>query len=169
MKKYMRLITLALLLGLLLLPATFVKAASITSLSVTTSGSSISVSGTTEAVAGAVLVYDSTGETLVVMETFAVEDGSYSYTLSQTFSNGTYVVKVADYNGGDYATETVTVSEKTGTTTTTGTTTATGTTSTTTKSPKTGDSYLVYFWAMLMFSLAGIISVGVHAYRKEFK
>ncbi|MGN0494850.1 MAG: LPXTG cell wall anchor domain-containing protein [Lachnospiraceae bacterium] len=67
-------------------------------------GGKITVSGTATngTIACAIVVNDANNE-LVGMETCAVNsDNTYSYTLGNTFSNGTYTVKVADYNGGAF-------------------------------------------------------------------
>ena len=106
------LLTLVLSLGLFLVNIIQVQAATINTVNATSSSSGkITVSGTTDTtvLACAIMVYDSTGTTLKDMETCAANSGSYSYTLSQTFSTGTYVIKVADYAGGNYITTTVDV------------------------------------------------------------
>lgn len=90
-----------------------VLAGTVNSVNATVASNKITVSGITSAdtLACAILVYDQSGTTLQAMESCAVAaDNTYSYTLSQNFSAGTYVVKVADYDaGGAYATTTVTV------------------------------------------------------------
>ena len=89
-----------------------VLAGTISSVNATVVSSKISVSGTTSAdtLACAILVYDESGTTLQAMESCGVAaDNTYSYTLSQSFSAGTYIVKVADYDGGAYVTTMVTV------------------------------------------------------------
>lgn len=88
------------------------NARNITSLNTSSTGNKISVSGSTQdgVLAGAVMVYDKNGADLICMETFAVgEDSKYSYTLDRSFANGTYLVKVADYDGGTFEEKTVTV------------------------------------------------------------
>lgn len=89
-----------------------VLAGTVNSVNAIVASNKITVSGTTSAdtLACAILVYDQSGTTLQAMESCAVAaDNTYSYTLSQSFSVGTYVVKVADYDGGAYATTNVTV------------------------------------------------------------
>ena len=90
--------------------------------SVDTSGenNTIKVSGTTDAgvLACAVLVYDKAGSTLLGMETCAVTSGAYSYTMDKSFDAGNYVVKVADYDGGTFATKEVKVTNASTTPTT---------------------------------------------------
>ena len=101
---------LAVCMCFMLVPAT-VKAASILSLNASSSGSSISVSGTAETavLACAISVYDSSSN-LVAMESCGVNsDSTFSYTMTTSFANGDYTVKVADYNGGPYAVKAVTV------------------------------------------------------------
>ncbi len=88
-------------------------AANVTGLKVSGEDNSIKVSGSVEAgvLACAVLVYDSTGATLVGMETCAVNNNAYDYTMDKTFEKGNYVVKVADYEGGSFETANVTVTD----------------------------------------------------------
>ena len=154
MKKWMkRVLALSFVLCLLSIPTMTVYAGSVTSVSVSGANNKITVSGTTDAsvLACAVLVYDSAGTNLLGMETCAASGGAYSYTLTQNFAAGTYMIKVADYNGGDYATANVTV---TGTTTVAAATTSTATVATTAKSPKTGQNTLPVVLALLSGMLA---------------
>ena len=155
MKKWMkRVLALSFVLCLLSIPTMTVYAGSVTSVSVCGANNKITVSGTTDAsvLACAVLVYDSTGTNLVAMETCAASSGAYSYTLTQSFAAGSYVVKVADYNGGDYATANVTV---TGTTTVAaGTTGSSASVSSVPKSPKTGENTI----PVILIAFAGCIA-----------
>ncbi|MBQ8992364.1 hypothetical protein IJ090_02960 [Candidatus Saccharibacteria bacterium] len=68
----------------------------------------ISISGTAEAgtLAVAILVYDEAGSELLAMETASVSDENLYYA-EIGLTDGTYLVKVADYDGGDYKTATV--------------------------------------------------------------
>lgn len=104
LKKY---ITLMLAVFLLISMQTIsVNAKNISSVTATEENGVVTVSGTAEAgtLACAIFVYDSTGTTLMAMETCGVNDDSiYSYTMKTTLKEGTYVVKVADYDGGAYA------------------------------------------------------------------
>lgn len=153
-KNIKSLMTLAIVLGLIMLNTVSVYAANVTALNVSGTNNRIAVSGTTDAgvLACAILVYDSTGTNLVAMETCAASSGAYSYTLTQSFAAGTYMVKVADYNGGDYATANVTV---TGTTTVAaGTTGSSASVSSVPKSPKTGESTI----PVILIAFAGCIA-----------
>ncbi|MBQ9017311.1 hypothetical protein IJ103_03685 [Candidatus Saccharibacteria bacterium] len=68
----------------------------------------ISISGTAEAgtLAVAILVYDEAGSELLAMETASVSDENLYYA-EISLADGTYLGKVADYDGGDYKTATV--------------------------------------------------------------
>ena len=75
----------------------------ITSLTATQKDGTVSVSGTAEdgALAVAISVYDSAGEELISLETTSVsDDGTFSRDLK--LPNDDYMVKVADYEGGEY-------------------------------------------------------------------
>lgn len=102
-----------------------VSAKSISTLDVTDSNNKLTVSGTTEngVLAVAVMVYS--GEDLSHMETCSCNNNKYSCELSKTFAAGNYIVKVADYDGGDYITKNVVIS-------------------TTVNNPKTGDNIMKY-------------------------
>lgn len=74
----------------------------------------ITVSGTAEngMLAAAISVYNADGSSILFVETTSVNaDGTFSYSLD-TGARGTYVVSVADYDGGGTA-KTATVSETT--------------------------------------------------------
>lgn len=76
----------------------------------------VTVSGTASAdtLACAVLVYDATGANLVNMETCEVEDNNtFSYTLTTKLEAGTYVIKIADYDGGAFKESQLVVSSNT--------------------------------------------------------
>lgn len=117
MKKFTTiLLALVLSLSVIGILSTESNALNITSLNTSSTGSKISVSGSTQngVLAGAVMIYDKNGTNLVCMETFAVgADSKYSYTLDRSFANGTYLVKVADYDGGNFEEKTVTVKSST--------------------------------------------------------
>lgn len=151
--------TLALFLGLVFGNAAVAKAANITAINVNGDNNKISVSGSCDAsvLACAILVYDSTGATLVDMESCAANGGSYSYTLSNTFAAGDYVVKVADYNGGSYASKTVSVN---------GSATVAAAAPSTAKAPKTAENPI--FWVAFAFVglAAGLTAARV---RKAYK
>ena len=86
----------------------------ITSLTATQKDGVVSVSGTTEdgALAVAISVYDSTGENLISLETTSVSDDN-TFSREIELENDNYVVKVADYEGGEYKTVAVLAAEET--------------------------------------------------------
>ena len=63
-------------------------------------------------IAVAVLVYDSTGTNLVTMQTTQTNDDD-TFKTTITLDADTYVVKVANYNGGSYVEKKVTPSDDT--------------------------------------------------------
>ena len=72
-------------------------------------GSSMTVSGTTDAKAVAVQIRNSAG-TICGMGTLGVKDGAFSGTISNLrLPNGDYKIYVADYQGGTWAIDEVTV------------------------------------------------------------
>ena len=82
----------------------------ITSLSANISDQTITVSGTAESgvLATQVIVYDESGENIVAMQSTGVEaDNSFSTTIA-VGSGAKYIVKVADYDGGEYSSVAVT-------------------------------------------------------------
>ncbi|NLP17409.1 MAG: S-layer homology domain-containing protein [Clostridiales bacterium] len=88
----------------------------ISSLSASYSSGKVTVNGTTleDVLAVAVLLYDTDGSTLLRMETFGVNEGSFSAQISISLPSGTYTVKAADYNGGLYATTSFTYTSSSG-------------------------------------------------------
>lgn len=103
------------------------------------SNGEITVSGTVEnsMVAAAVNVYDASGENLITMRTTQINDDN-TFSTQISLDAGTYIIKVADYNGGEYKSLTVTPGSNT--------------TATDIKTPATGDNILVYI-------LIGILSI----------
>lgn len=73
------------------------------------SNGTISVSGTTDAgmLAVAISVYDKTGTNLIKLETTSVSGGTFSHEIE--IIEGEYQICVADYEGGECKTTTVTV------------------------------------------------------------
>lgn len=138
-----------------------IEAKNITSVNATASNGKITVSGTTEAgtLACAVMVYDETGANLVGMETCGVAgDNTYSYTLEMKFTNGTYVIKVADYDGGSYTTTNVTVSDETEAGTNAEESSEAGESSNTGNGPDTGDTYnMAILFSLILISGAGMV------------
>ncbi|MDD6193624.1 MAG: hypothetical protein PUB19_01850 [Lachnospiraceae bacterium] len=152
---YKLLFTLTLCLGLFVAVSVNAQAKTISSVSAVNSNGKITVSGTAEegTLACAVFVYDSTGSTLLDMETCEVNaDNSFRYQMSKTYDKGTYVVKVADYDGGSYKSTTVTVTE------------ATAAATTTVKSPKTSEMtpWHLVVAAMLLLGVAPILRRRCH-------
>lgn len=111
MKKLIRLIIPIILLTFIIFPGRQqVKAFEITSLNVTEKTDGISVSGTAQegTLAVVIAVYDEAGQNLVKMVTTSVDDlNAYSDTI--LMDKGKYIVKVADYEGGNFVTKSVTV------------------------------------------------------------
>ena len=100
-------------LAVAMIPAT-TRAKDIKTINASESNGKVSVSGTAEAgtLAVAVLVYDENGAELLAMETASVSDENLYYAEVE-LAEGTYLVKVADYDGGDYKTATVSPETKT--------------------------------------------------------
>ena len=92
----------------LVLPGYAVPAGGILSLTANYSGGSVSVSGTasSDILAVALLLYGTDGTTLLRMETVGVtlgeNENAFSGSISIPLSSGTYTVKAADYEGGDF-------------------------------------------------------------------
>lgn len=87
-----------------------VHASEVTTVNATLSNGVITVSGTTDSsvVSAAIWVYAQGGTEPVAMGTTAVTGGTYSYKFNDRKLTGdTYVVRVADYKGGDYKSVTV--------------------------------------------------------------
>lgn len=161
---------------ILLIPGVQAQAGTISSVSATAGTNEFTVSGVAgdDVLSVAIFVYDSTGKTLLQMKSVAV-DSNHTYTDTFEAEKGTYLVKVADYEGGAFSEANVTVgSTVTTTTTTTATTTTAATTAaaaataTTTNvaadETKTGDTAPI---AALM--LVAMVSFGtaVVVYRKK--
>ena len=99
----------------MLIPVKSVYAAEkkVTNLEVTQSNNKISVKGKTESgvLAVAIAVYNEKGTELITMQTTSVNsDNEFSDTIAQ--KEGNYLIKVADYEGGPYAEESLTVKEE---------------------------------------------------------
>lgn len=148
-----------------------VQAKTINTLNVTESNGKINVSGTTEdgVLAVAIMVYDSTESNLITMQTTSVgSDNNYSDTI--TIASGTYVIKVADYDGGEYITkkvteetkkedektETNTITENTITNTDTTVENTATDTNTISVNPKTGDN-IILFAIIFIIALTGLV------------
>jgi hypothetical protein len=87
---------------------------SITGLNAAYSNRRVLITGeTTEGMqAVAILILD--GDTLLRLVTVGVDNNSFSTAVNITLSAGTYTVKAADYEGGEYNTTTFTVAKSTG-------------------------------------------------------
>ena len=107
MKKVIASLIAVLALAVAIVPTT-TRAKEIKTINASEAGGKISVSGTAEAgtLAVAVMVYDEEGENLITFETAGVSDESLYY-FETEIPEGTYVVKVADYDGGNYKIATV--------------------------------------------------------------
>lgn len=117
---------------ILLIAGAQAQAGTISSVRATAGTNEITVSGVAgnEVLSVVIFVYDSTGKTLLQMKSVAV-DSNHAYTDKFEVEKGTYVVKVADYEGGAFSETKVTVGSIV-TTTTAPTTTTTTTKATTT-------------------------------------
>lgn len=109
MKKVLSILIIS-LLSFVVLPFN-VAAKSVKTLDVTESSNKITISGTTESDVLAVAVFVYSGTELVNMETCSNNSDNYSCELNKTFTEGSYVVKVADYNGGDYISKDITITK----------------------------------------------------------
>ena len=89
------------------------RAKEIKTINASEEGGKVSVSGTAEAgtLAVAVMVYDESGKDLIAFETAAVSDENIYYA-EISVAEGKYLVKVADYDGGDFKTATVSPAEQ---------------------------------------------------------
>ncbi len=96
---------LALALGAVAFGASIANAKDIKTLNASLDGETVAISGTADSktLAVAIMVYNEAGSELLAMQTAAVaDDGSYSSSID--LGSGTYLVKVANYEGGEYET-----------------------------------------------------------------
>ena len=115
MKRWLKKIIPVFVLTFILLgPAMKVQAGTIVSLSATPGTGKITVSGVAgnDVLSVMILLYDSTETNILQMQSVAV-DGSHAYQYTFNVEEGTYVVKVADYEGGAFESKTVTVTAPT--------------------------------------------------------
>lgn len=136
------------ILILVFIPFISVSAKEITTLDVSENNGVITVKGTAEAgtLAVAIMVYDSSEANLITMKTTSVaSDNSYKDTLE--VAPGNYVVKVADYDGGDYKIKSISSSKEQ--------------LSSKENNPQTGDKAMLYIIGLIA-SLIGLISVILH-------
>ena len=113
MKKIIRNILPALALALILImPGDKTMAGTIASIDASVKDGTVTVSGTADSgvLSVAIFVYDEAGENMLQMKSIAVaSDQKYSEDFK--LSDGKYLVKAADYEGGKFAETTVTVGE----------------------------------------------------------
>lgn len=156
MKKILNIIFIGLIL-VMLVPFS-VNAGNISTLNVTSKNNNITISGTTESgvLAVAVLVYSN--NELVHMDTCSNNNSNkYSCKLNKVFAIGNYTVKVADYNGGNYISKNISISDS-------------GQNSQTTDkeaNPKTFDNILIYV-GIGSLSVIGLVGAGLYLKKKKF-
>lgn len=113
MRKVIRNILPALALALILImPGDKTMAGTIASIDASVKDGTVTVSGTADSgvLSVAIFVYDEAGENMLQMKSVAVaSDQKYSEDFK--LSDGKYLVKAADYEGGKFAETTVTVGE----------------------------------------------------------
>ncbi len=113
MRKIIRNILPALALALILImPGDKTMAGTIASIDASVKDGTVTVSGTADSgvLSVAIFVYDEAGENMLQMKSVAVaSDQKYSEDFK--LSDGKYLVKAADYDGGKFAETTVTVGE----------------------------------------------------------
>lgn len=113
MRKIIRNILPALALALILImPGDKTMAGTIASIDASVKDGTVTVSGTADSgvLSVAIFVYDEAGENMLQMKSIAVaSDQKYSEDFK--LSDGKYLVKAADYEGGKFAETTVTVGE----------------------------------------------------------
>ena len=107
MKKVIAGFVATLALAAMIVPAT-TRAKDIKTVNASEANGKITISGTAEAgtLAVAIMVYDKAGSELMAMETAAVSNENLYYS-EITLAEDTYLIKVADYDGGNYQVKTV--------------------------------------------------------------
>lgn len=113
MRKIIRNILPALALALILImPGDKTMAGTIASIDAGVKDGTVTVSGTADSgvLSVAIFVYDEAGENMLQMKSVAV-DSDQKYSEGFKLSDGKYLVKAADYEGGKFAETTVTVGE----------------------------------------------------------
>ena len=111
-------------------------------------GGIVTVSGTAEngMLAATVYIYNEAGTKLVAYKTVKVSNNQYTAKLG--LPNGNYVIKAADYDGGEIKKTTLTV------------------TGSTIDNPKTGDKILTYV-GLLLISFGGLLGSALYLKRKK--
>lgn len=113
MRKIIRNILPALALALILImPGDKTMAGTIASIDVSVKDGTVTVSGTADSgvLSVVIFVYDEAGENMLQMKSVAVASDQ-KYSEGFKLSDGKYLVKAADYEGGKFAETTVTVGE----------------------------------------------------------
>ena len=113
-------------------------------------GTKITAKGTTDEnmLAVSVLVYDETGKTFIKMASGQVEDGKYEVNVDGFETGKKYIVRVSNYDGGDFLEQLVPKNEENKETT-----------------PDTNDDVLLWF----SLGLISIISLtGLAVYKRKF-
>lgn len=113
MRKIIRNILPALALALILImPGDKTMAGTIASIDASVKDGTVTVSGAADSgvLSVAIFVYDEAGENMLQMKSVAV-DSDQKYSEGFKLSDGKYLVKAADYEGGKFAETTVTVGE----------------------------------------------------------
>lgn len=111
MKKLLRISVTLLLIGLIAcMSALTCFAGTVNTLNTTVKNDTVLFNGTvdSETLAVSIMVYDKSGDNLVNIASAAV-DSQNEYNIEMQLPDGTYLVKVADYNGGKFLEKTVTV------------------------------------------------------------
>ena len=172
MKKILRISASLLLMALIACASVLTCfAGTVNALNTTVKDGAVLFNGTvdSETLAVSLMVYDQSGDNLVSIASAAV-DGKNEYSIEMQLSNGTYVVKVADYNGGKFLEKTVTVGgesakpeDKNDSSKPTETTdNKTEDTDEIPKSPQTGDNSNISLWICLLFvSVIGLSATAV--------
>ena len=142
-----------------------VYAGTVSSINATEKEGKITVSGTVDSGVYAVAVVVYSGSNLEYMETANVKsDGTYSKKLEKNFDYGTYEVRVADYNGGDYKKISVEVKKETTTTENEVIENSTIDNKEKSSNPTTGDNIVLWI-SLTVISMLGI--VGTVKYLKK--
>lgn len=88
----------------LLMDKVYAAESDITSVEANINGTKLTVEGTTESdvLAVSVLVYDESGNEFIKMKSGEVIDGKYTVVIDELDDTNSYLVRVANYNGGDF-------------------------------------------------------------------
>ncbi len=97
---------------ILIMPGSKAMAGTIASIDTSVKDGTVTVSGTADSgvLSVAIFVYDEAGENMIQMKSVAV-DSDQKYSEDFKLSDGKYLVKAADYEGGKFAETAVTVGE----------------------------------------------------------